>query len=319
MSTPPSAPRPSTPPAALWFAIIGCLAVLVFFYAIIPGYGPGRSGSILRELYQSWNEENRFEHGPIYPFIIIGLIAYQWKKIRNSISQGELKGLAFAAIGIIFYLITYRVIQWRIGVGSLSFVASGMVWFLWGRKTFLLTLFPIFYLCFAVPLPDVQQATVPLQNISVKISQALCSLCGVDTYAQGANIFSTNKNWEPLKIDELCSGIRSLMALLMISSAWAYMARMALWKKAILMLSAIPLSIIGNGLRVASIFIMAEYGDQEFARGTWHDNSGLLLFYPISLILMMMLHALLEGWRPWKKATIKRTIISQASPNTTPS
>jgi exosortase len=307
----PPSHRPQIPPAALWFAIIGCIAVITFFYAIMPGFGPGRTGSILRELYQSWNEENRFEHGPIYPFIIIGLIAFKWKHIRDAITPGDIKGLVFIAIGVFFFLVSYRVIQWRIGVGSLAFIASGMVWYLWGRKVFLLSAFPIFYICLAVPLPDVQQATVPLQNISVKISQALCSLCGVDTIAQGSKISSATNNWKPLEIDEACSGIRSLMALLMISSVWAYIARMALWKKGILLLSAIPISIIGNGLRVASIFIMAEYGNEEFAGGTWHDNSGLLLFYPISLILMMMLHALLEGWRPWKKAVVKRTLIKQ--------
>jgi exosortase/archaeosortase family protein len=95
---------------------------------------------------------------------------------------------------------------------------------------------------------------------------------------------------------------------------------MSLWKRGLLLISAIPLSIIGNGLRVASIFVVAEYGNQEFARKTWHDHSGLFLFYPISLLLMMGLHALLEGWRPWKKRTIKRTIVhsNQSLPTTVP-
>jgi exosortase len=146
----------------------------------------------------------------------------------------------------------------------------------------------------------------------VMISQKLCTLFGVDTYAQGAKIFSTKGSWEPLEVDEACSGIRSLMALIMISSAWAYLAKMSLWKKAILLSSAIPLSIIGNGLRVSSIFIMAEYGNEQFARTTWHDNSGLLLFYPISLLLMMGLHTVLEGGLPWTKRKLKRTVITKA-------
>jgi exosortase/archaeosortase family protein len=103
------------------------------------------------------------------------------------------------------------------------------------------------------------------------------------------------------------------MALLMISSVWAYLARMSLWKKAILLSSAIPLSIIGNGLRVSSIFIMAEYGTEQFARTTWHDNSGLLLFYPISLLMMMGLHTILEGGLPWRHRKLVRTVVTQVN------
>ena len=92
------------------------------------------------------------------------------------------------------------------------------------------------------------------------------------------------------------------MALLMISAAWAYVAKMAMWKKVVLFLSAFPLAILGNSLRVISIFVIAEYGDADWARTTWHDWSGLLLFYPFSLMLLLVIHSLLEGGLPWKQA-----------------
>lgn len=288
--------------------------VLAFFFLFLPGYGPGRENSLLEILYTSWNSETRYEHGVFFPFIILGLIAYRWKSIRTSLGPGENYGLLLLGVGCLLFIIAYRVIQWRVGIGSLPFLISGMIWYLCGRKTFLLTAFPVFYLWLSVPIPDIQQATVPLQNISTSLAQKFCQVCGVSTYSAGATIFSTNKNWEPLMVDELCSGIRSLMALLMISSAWAYSARISLWKRALLLISALPLSIIGNGLRVASIFVIAEYGNQEFARKTWHDHSGLLVFYPMSLLMMMALHALLEGWKPWKKRVIKRTIVTANPP-----
>ena len=91
------------------------------------------------------------------------------------------------------------------------------------------------------------------------------------------------------------------MALLMISSAWAYVAKIRMWQKAVLFIAALPLAIIGNALRVTSIFVIAEYGDAEWAAGTWHDWSGLLLFYPFSLFLLLVLHSVFEGGLPWKK------------------
>ena len=54
--------------------------------------------------------------------------------------------------------------------------------------------------------------------------------------------------------------MRSLMALLMLSAAWAYLSDLKFWKKCVLFLSAIPLAVIGNGVRITSIVVMAEYG-----------------------------------------------------------
>ena len=97
------------------------------------------------------------------------------------------------------------------------------------------------------------------------------------------------------------------MALLMISVAWAYLAdKLALWKRALLALSAIPLSIVGNAFRVVSIFVCAEYINPAFAGKTWHDWSGLIFFFPATLIGLMLLHGILAGELPFIK---KRKVV----------
>jgi exosortase/archaeosortase family protein len=108
------------------------------------------------------------------------------------------------------------------------------------------------------------------------------------------------------------------MALLMISGAWAYMARMAMWKRALLFLAAFPIAILGNALRVTSIFVIAEYGDAKWGRETWHDWSGLLLFYPFSLMMLLGLHSLFEGGWPWGKGArreLRRVVVRAAAEN----
>jgi exosortase len=299
----------SISPATRWFCLIACAIVLLAFFLFVPGYGPGRELSLLRVLYDSWNYETRYEHGVMFPFIILGLFLHQWKNIRSSVRDGEWQGLLLLGVGCLLFVAAHRVIQWRVGVGSLPFIVSGLIWYLCGRRTFLLTCFPVFYLWLSIPVPDIQQATVPLQNISISLAQSICKVFGVDTIASGSVIYSTSQKWNPLTVDEMCSGIRSLMALLMISCAWAYLAPMKLWKRGLLIASALPIAILGNGLRVASIFIIAEYGNPKFAEKTWHDHSGLLLFYPISLLLMMGLHTILEGGLPWKQRTVRRTVV----------
>ena len=214
----------------------------------------------------------------------------------------------------------YRTIQPRIAVVGLPFILWGSAHFLWGWRVAKLLAFPLFFLWIAIPLPTFQQATTHLQLLATSMAHHGSSLLGVETYTKGTTILPVKGDWKPLSIAHGCSGIRSLMALLMISAAWAYVAKMAMWKKILLFFSAFPLAIVGNALRVISIFVIAEYGDAKWASTTWHDWSGLLLFYPFSLMLLLVIHSILEGGLPWKakhRRQLRRTVVdaSHRKPN----
>ena len=286
----------------LWISIGVSILALAWFFLIVPRYGGDRSASALSWLVSAWNPETDYEHGWMFPFLIAGIIIYKLRQIRASISEGTLWGLAVVLVGIAIYAIGYRTLQPRITVASLPVLAWGSVIYLGGWRMGTQLAFPLFFFWLAVPLPSFQQATVHLQLIATMAAHHLSDLFGVATYYEGTEIYSLAGNWDPLSIAGGCSGIRSLMALLMISAAWAYIANMALWKRALLFLAAFPLAIFGNVLRVTSIFVIAEYGDAQWARETWHDWSGLLLFYPISLFMLLVLHSVLEGGLPWRRA-----------------
>ncbi|MEI8343024.1 MAG: exosortase/archaeosortase family protein, partial [Verrucomicrobiota bacterium] len=194
------------------------------------------------------------------------------------------------------------------------FILWGSAWYLWGWRVAKILTFPLFFFWLAIPLPSFQQATTHLQLLATSLAHHGSGLFGVETYVEGTKVLPLKGNWKPLDIATGCSGIRSLMALLMISATWAYIAKMALWKKALLFLSAFPLAILGNALRVISIFVIAEYGNAKWAAGTWHDWSGLLLFYPFSLLLLLVIHSLFEGGLPWKKSNqrqLRRMIVTR--------
>jgi len=216
--------------------------------------------------------------------------------------------------GALLYAAAYRTLQPRVAIGALPFLLWGSAWYLWGGRVAKMLLFPLFFFWLAIPLPSFQQATTQLQLLATSMSHHGAALCGVQTLVQGNMISSAHGGWEPLEIAKGCSGIRSLMALLMISGAWACIADLAPWKRAVLFLSAFPLAILGNSLRVISIFVIAEYGDPTWARHTWHDWSGLLLFYPFSLMLLLAIHSLLEGGLPWKNSNrrqLRRVMVTR--------
>ncbi len=262
--------------------------------------------STFQWLNGAWNGETDYEHGILFPFVILGLIVYQFKSLRSAAGKGSWVGLIAVFVGALLFAASYRTLQPRIAAGALPFLLWGGCYFLWGWRVARILAFPLFFFWLAVPLPSFQQATTHLQLIATSLAHHGSSLFGVDTRVVGTTILPVHGDWEPLDIATGCSGIRSLMALLMISAAWAYVAKIKMWQKVLLFASALPLAIIGNALRVTSIFVIAEYGDAKWAATTWHDWSGLLLFYPFSLFLLLVLHSLFEGGLPWKKGKKRR-------------
>lgn len=315
---PPSVPavHPSASVGkSTWIAAIASLAVIVWFFCFETRYGPGHGRTTLGWLKSSWNPATDYEHGILVPFVILGLIIYRFKELRAAVQPGSVWGLFWVFIGCLFYVAGYRTLQPRIAVAGLPFILWGSAYAIWGWRVAKMLTFPLFFLWISVPLPSFQQATTQLQLLATSIAHHGSNLLGVQTYTQGTTILPVHGNWKPLSIVGGCSGIRSLMALLMISAAWAYVAKMSLWKRALLFLSAFPLAIIGNSLRVISIFVIAGYGDAEWASTTWHDWSGLLLFYPFSLLLLLAIHSLLEGGLPWKanrRRRVRRTVVNSA-------
>lgn len=277
------------------------IVAIIWFFGFETRFGAGRGESVFGWLKSAWNGENDYEHGILFPFVILGLIIYQFRNLRASVGEMSAMGLLAVLVGAALYAVSYRTFQPRIAAGALPFLLWGGCYFLWGWKVAKLLAFPFFFFWLAVPLPSFQQATTHLQLLATSLAHHGSNLFGVETRVVGTTILPVEGDWKPLDIATGCSGIRSLMALLMISSTWAYVAKIKMWQKAILFASALPLAIIGNALRVTSIFVIAEYGDAEWAAGTWHDWSGLLLFYPFSLFLLLVLHSLFEGGLPWKQ------------------
>ncbi|MBC7980890.1 MAG: exosortase/archaeosortase family protein [Armatimonadetes bacterium] len=282
------------------FSVAASIAAIVWFFAVEQRYGADRSESVFSWLESAWNGENDYEHGILFPFVILGLIIYQIKNLRAVSGKGSNLGLIAVFIGALLYAISYRTFQPRIAAGGLPFLLWGGAYYLWGWRVAKILAFPLFFFWLAVPLPSFQQATTHLQLLATSLAHHGSSLFGVETKVVGTTILPVKGDWKPLDIATGCSGIRSLMALLMISGAWAYVAKIKMWQKVLLFMSALPLAIIGNALRVTSIFVIAEYGDAKWAAGSWHDWSGLLLFYPFSLFLLLMLHSVFEGGLPWK-------------------
>ncbi len=281
------------------------LGVIVYFFGFFEvSRGIQYNRSTMEWALDAWNKETDMEHGILFPFLIAGMLflkrveilkVFRASETTSSGHGGRVIGLVVILLGCVGFMIAYRTIQPRISMAALPVLLSGCVCYLWGLRVAVATAFPLFFFWLAIPLPSFQQATVGLQHISTALAQDVASLIGVQTVVKGTEISAADGSWGNLSVAGGCSGIRSLMALLMIAGAYAYLAKMVIWKKGLLVVAAIPIAVLANSLRIGSICAMAGYVDTDFATGTWHDWSGLFLFFPVSLCLLMLLHSVLES------------------------
>ena len=112
-------------------------------------------------------------------------------------------------------------------------------------------------LLLTIPLPFTLQAivTVKLQLISTQIGEAAIRLFGIPVFVEG-NVIDLGQY--KLQVAEACSGLRYLLPLTAISFILAYLYKAPFWKKAVLVASAAPITILINSFRIAVIAVLVQ-------------------------------------------------------------
>ncbi len=294
------------------------LLILIGFYSLWNLYGLGRTQSTLVWWWTACNDENDYEHGRLIPLAILALLYLDRHRLAAAVVKPEARlGLTLLVFGCIFFLLSVRVLQPRLAVGAIPFFVLGASMYLWGWRTSAILAFPLALTYFAIPVPGLQQATTHLQLISTKTAYHLASLFGADIYAAGNMIGSKTGAWEELNIAGGCSGIRSLVALTTIAAVYAYKTQDKLWKMAVLFASSLPLALVANGLRITAIVLLSEYGDDEFARGGFHNISGFI-FFPVGIAGLMLVDMALNRRLPWAAKKQYRTVRVRRGPKPEP-
>jgi exosortase len=165
--------------------------------------------------------------------------------------------------------------------------------------------FAFSFLIFMIPTNFLESIVAfPMRILVTNISAAIAHLLGIPVILQGTQMYNPQIPYH-YDVAPACSGIRSLMAIMMISLLFGYITQDKLWKKTFLFAAGIPLAIIGNIVRVTAIVIAAQcFGKKA---GDWvHDSFGFLIFAVVILLLMLCGKLLNFNYRDWfKKLTLK--------------
>jgi exosortase len=255
--------------------------VLVIFFLWCLASAP-----VFPELVRDYFSNPDNSHGLLVVFIA-GYMAWQRKdQIRDAQKYPSNLGLILLVLSLALYVFGLAggilVIQRYMMV--FSFI--GLVLYLFGKEIVKIMIFPLFFLLFMVPLPVsiVGLVAFPLQIMATKSSEMILHGLGIPVFREGNMLYFLQTQ---LEVADACSGIRSIMSMIMLSCLLGYFSKGGWLRKAILVFSAIPIAMLANILRVSGTGILAHFYGGKVARGFLHEFSGLTVFvFGLSLLFM---------------------------------
>ena len=262
---------------------------LVGFFCLLNLYA---GAPIMVWAWKHWLPNLNQEHGKLVIPIALGLVWYHRNKLKAAIKEPSNWGLAFLVAGILLVLLGTRALQPRITLLSIPVLIFGVVLFLWGRQVARILAFPIAFLVFMIPVGALAQTSFRLQFLITNTVQAFSNLIGIKIYAVGTTLRAMNGAWG-FDIAEGCSGIRSLIAIIMLTAIYAHIFEKTWWKKLLLLACSVIFAVIANAGRILTIILIARLGYPELAGGIYHEYSGFISF-PVALGAMFLCHKLLN-------------------------
>jgi len=238
----------------------------------------------MRWLIESWRVNPYYKHGFIVAFVSIAYTVF--KIVRSKKTEGESHHwVYFLAASIVLYLIGFKT--------GLSFLKTVPIFFTLLSIAYLLgnhvpahsLRFPLLFPIIAIPIPFLPELTAFLQFAMAHLSTGFLQVFGYEIVSEGATIYLPNATFV---IGEPSSGIQSLIALLTLMIPIIYFTKTSLKKKSLLYLLIIPVAMLGNLLRIVTLFLVGYYYGEAIAADFWHDIGGIL-FYFSSLIFLFIL------------------------------
>ena len=150
------------------------------------------------------------------------------------------------------------------------------------------TVTPILLLLFAIPLPYVIEVvlTAKLQLISSSLGVSFIRLCQIPVFLEG-NVIDLGVY--QLQVVEACSGLRYLFPLMSLGFIAAYFYQASFWKRALVFLATIPITIFMNSFRIGAIGVLVDNWGISMAEGFLHDFEGWIIFMACAVLLFILI------------------------------
>ncbi|MFC2056732.1 exosortase/archaeosortase family protein [Chloroflexota bacterium] len=250
--------------------------------AIIIVYIP-----VLVWLFQSWLNNPYYGHGFLIPLVSGTIIWLRRASFR--FGKPSLLGIIVLGVGLLIYVLSFVWNYYFISAISLLVVIFGTIIYLCGKERAEVFLFSILFLIFMIPLPFVDTLSYYLQGMATYSSAGVVHLFGIDVITVGNQIDLPGASFT---IGTACSGMSSLISLLTIAAILIFLVNGSPLKKSIILLSALPISILANTFRIAILLLVAYNLGTEVAMNYFHVISSPFV-YLLSIVLLIVLTKIL--------------------------
>jgi exosortase A len=222
-----------------------------------------------------WGSSETFAHGYVVPLIALWLI---WR--QRVLLQRLARPMTPAPSALWF--VAASALAWLLGeaanVNALrQFALVAMLVFLvpvaMGWSVARVLMFPLGFLFFAVPfgdflLPVLMRWTADFTVLALRAT-------GIPVYRDGLQLLIPSGTWS---VVEACSGVRYLIASLMVGALFAYLHYRSTKRRWLFMLVALAVPIVANWLRAYMIVMIGHLSDNKLAVGVDHLIYGWVFF-----------------------------------------
>ena len=222
-----------------------------------------------------WGEAETFAHGYMVPVIVMWLL---WRKRKAFMAQAPY----FSPAWSVLLGVAAAGFFWLVGdvanvnpASQFALVALLILCVpaLAGWRATRVVVFPLAFLFFAVPfgnflLPSLMERTADFTVMALRAS-------GIPVYRDGLQFVIPSGTWS---VVEACSGVRYLLASLMVGALFAYLNYRSAKRRFLFMLVAIAVPIVANWLRAYMIVMIGHLSGNTLAVGVDHLLYGWVFF-----------------------------------------
>ena len=223
----------------------------------------------LLSLHDTWNSNPDYQHGY---FVLPIAFAILWR--RREEFQGETtvawSGLLLIALAAFVRWFAVRFFFMELDAWSILLWLGGAFWVAGGFRFFCWALPAIAFLGFATPLPGSVELALSnqLQAIAAAGSAFGLQCLGRPAILDGTTVLL---NGIELDIERACSGLRMFFGVFAIAFGFGMLGKAGKRITTLLVFLAVPVSLLGNIVRIMVTGLLFEITDDQTARQLEHD------------------------------------------------
>lgn len=237
----------------------------------------------LVDLAATWDREPDYSHG----FLVLPLFAF-FLYLRRDDFPKQLSPTWFGVVVLAASMVVRFLGGWYfitpLDGWSIVVWVAGATLCLGGWSLLRWSLAPTLFLFFMVPLPFRAETLIsqPLQKIAAAFSAFVLRCLGQPAFAEETTILLGSS---VLEVEQSCSGLRIFVGIFALACGYLIAFRRELWEAVLLLVSAVPVALAANAVRIVVTAILFQYFTEDAAHKFSHDVAGWLMV-PFAALLL---------------------------------